>query len=209
MQRYVLTSIKKEADGTNKSYTSFKIQPSAVPDMPLPLPAFEIFVYSPRVEGVHLRGGKVARGGLRWSDRREDFRTEVLGLVKAQQVKNTVIVPVGSKGGFVCKQLPTEREAFFKEGQECYKIFIRGLLDITDNIVHGDIVPPIDVVRHDEDDPYLVVAADKGTATFSDIANGIAESYNFWLGDAFASGGSIGYDHKKMGITAKRRVGIG
>ncbi|MEJ6475340.1 NAD-glutamate dehydrogenase [Pseudoalteromonas piscicida] len=194
---------QKEADGTNKSYTSFKIQPSAVPDMPLPLPAFEIFVYSPRVEGVHLRGGKVARGGLRWSDRREDFRTEVLGLVKAQQVKNTVIVPVGSKGGFVCKQLPSEREAFFKEGQECYKIFIRGLLDITDNIVHGDIVPPVDVVRHDEDDPYLVVAADKGTATFSDIANGIAESYNFWLGDAFASGGSIGYDHKKMGITAK------
>ncbi|MGA4606440.1 NAD-glutamate dehydrogenase [Pseudoalteromonas maricaloris] len=194
---------QKEADGTNKSYTSFKIQPSAVPDMPLPLPAFEIFVYSPRVEGVHLRGGKVARGGLRWSDRREDFRTEVLGLVKAQQVKNTVIVPVGSKGGFVCKQLPTEREAFFKEGQECYKIFIRGLLDITDNIIHGDIVPPVDVVRHDEDDPYLVVAADKGTATFSDIANGIAESYNFWLGDAFASGGSVGYDHKKMGITAK------
>lgn len=194
---------QKEADGTNKSYISFKVQPKAIPEMPLPLPAFEIFVYSPRVEGVHLRGGKVARGGLRWSDRREDFRTEVLGLVKAQQVKNTVIVPVGSKGGFVCKQLPTEREAFFKEGQECYKLFIRGLLDITDNIVHGDIVPPVDVVRHDEDDPYLVVAADKGTATFSDIANGIAEEYNFWLGDAFASGGSIGYDHKKMGITAK------
>ena len=194
---------QKEADGTNKSYVSFKVQPSAIPEMPLPLPAFEIFVYSPRVEGVHLRGGKVARGGLRWSDRREDFRTEVLGLVKAQQVKNTVIVPVGSKGGFVCKQLPTEREAFFKEGQECYKLFIRGLLDITDNIIHGDIVPPVDVVRHDEDDPYLVVAADKGTATFSDIANGIAEEYNFWLGDAFASGGSIGYDHKKMGITAK------
>ncbi|WP_440055988.1 NAD-glutamate dehydrogenase [Pseudoalteromonas sp. T1lg65] len=194
---------QKEEDGSNKSYTSFKMQPSAVPDMPLPLPAFEIFVYSPRVEGVHLRGGKVARGGLRWSDRREDFRTEVLGLVKAQQVKNTVIVPVGSKGGFVCKQLPADREGFFKEGQECYKIFIRGLLDITDNIVHGEIVPPIDVVRHDEDDPYLVVAADKGTATFSDIANGIAQEYNFWLGDAFASGGSIGYDHKKMGITAK------
>ena len=194
---------QKEVDGTNKPYVSFKIQPNAIPEMPLPLPAFEIFVYSPRVEGVHLRGGKVARGGLRWSDRREDFRTEVLGLVKAQQVKNTVIVPVGSKGGFVCKQLPTEREAFFKEGQECYKLFIRGLLDITDNIIHGDIVPPVDVVRHDEDDPYLVVAADKGTATFSDIANGIAEEYNFWLGDAFASGGSIGYDHKKMGITAK------
>jgi len=171
--------------------------------MPLPLPAFEIFVYSPRVEGVHLRGGKVARGGLRWSDRREDFRTEVLGLVKAQQVKNTVIVPVGSKGGFVCKQLPSEREAFIKEGQECYKIFIRGLLDITDNIERGEIVPPANVTRHDEDDPYLVVAADKGTATFSDIANGIANEYNFWLGDAFASGGSVGYDHKKMGITAK------
>ncbi|QTH71502.1 NAD-glutamate dehydrogenase [Pseudoalteromonas xiamenensis] len=194
---------QKDRDEKAKSYISFKIKSRGIPDMPLPLPAFEIFVYSPRVEGVHLRGGKVARGGLRWSDRREDFRTEVLGLVKAQNVKNTVIVPVGSKGGFVCKQLPTEREAFFKEGQECYKIFIRGLLDITDNIIHGDIVPPMNVVRHDEDDPYLVVAADKGTATFSDIANGIAEEYNFWLGDAFASGGSIGYDHKKMGITAR------
>ncbi|KAF7785705.1 glutamate dehydrogenase [Pseudoalteromonas rubra] len=194
---------QKEADESNKSYISFKINPHAIPEMPLPLPAYEIFVYSPRVEGVHLRGGKVARGGLRWSDRREDFRTEVLGLVKAQQVKNTVIVPVGSKGGFVCKQLPNDREGFFKEGQECYKMFIRGLLDITDNIIHGEIIPPVDVVRHDEDDPYLVVAADKGTATFSDIANGIADEYNFWLGDAFASGGSIGYDHKKMGITAK------
>lgn len=194
---------QKDDTGTFKSYVSFKVQPSLIPDMPLPLPAFEIFVYSPRVEGVHLRGGKVARGGLRWSDRREDFRTEVLGLVKAQQVKNTVIVPVGSKGGFVCKQLPTERDAFFKEGQECYKIFIRGLLDITDNIIQGEIVPPKDVTRHDEDDAYLVVAADKGTATFSDIANGIANEYNFWLGDAFASGGSVGYDHKKMGITAK------
>ncbi|MBE0358972.1 MULTISPECIES: NAD-glutamate dehydrogenase [Pseudoalteromonas] len=194
---------QKDAQGQFKSYVSFKIQPSLIPDVPLPLPAFEIFVYSPRVEGVHLRYGKVARGGLRWSDRREDFRTEVLGLVKAQQVKNTVIVPVGSKGGFVCKQLPTEREAFIKEGQECYKIFIRGLLDITDNIERGEIVPAKDVVRHDEDDAYLVVAADKGTATFSDIANGIANEYNFWLGDAFASGGSVGYDHKKMGITAK------
>jgi glutamate dehydrogenase len=194
---------QKDTTGQFKSYVSFKVQPSLIPDMPLPLPAFEIFVYSPRVEGVHLRGGKVARGGLRWSDRREDFRTEVLGLVKAQQVKNTVIVPVGSKGGFVCKQLPSEREAFIKEGQECYKIFIRGLLDITDNIERGEIVPPVDVTRHDEDDPYLVVAADKGTATFSDIANGIADEYNFWLGDAFASGGSVGYDHKKMGITAK------
>ncbi|MBE0378859.1 NAD-glutamate dehydrogenase [Pseudoalteromonas prydzensis] len=194
---------QKDATGQFKSYVSFKVNPSLIPDMPLPLPAFEIFVYSPRVEGVHLRGGKVARGGLRWSDRREDFRTEVLGLVKAQQVKNTVIVPVGSKGGFVCKQLPTDRDAFFKEGQECYKIFIRGLLDITDNIIQGEIVPPTDVTRHDEDDAYLVVAADKGTATFSDIANGIANEYNFWLGDAFASGGSVGYDHKKMGITAK------
>ncbi|BDF94442.1 MULTISPECIES: NAD-glutamate dehydrogenase [Pseudoalteromonas] len=194
---------QKDDTGQFKSYVSFKVNPSLIPDMPLPLPAFEIFVYSPRVEGVHLRGGKVARGGLRWSDRREDFRTEVLGLVKAQQVKNTVIVPVGSKGGFVCKQLPTDRDAFFKEGQECYKIFIRGLLDITDNIIQGEIVPPVDVTRHDEDDAYLVVAADKGTATFSDIANGIANEYNFWLGDAFASGGSVGYDHKKMGITAK------
>ncbi len=191
--------------GDVKPYISFKFEPEQIPEMPKPLPKYEIFVYSPRVEGVHLRGGKVARGGLRWSDRREDFRTEVLGLVKAQQVKNTVIVPVGAKGGFVCKQLPTEggREAFFKEGQDCYKLFIRGLLDISDNIVNGDVVPPVDVVRHDEDDPYLVVAADKGTATFSDIANEIAIEYGFWLGDAFASGGSNGYDHKKMGITAR------
>lgn len=194
-----------DAKGESKSYISFKFMPSLIPEMPRPLPKFEIFVYSPRVEGVHLRYGKVARGGLRWSDRREDFRTEVLGLVKAQQVKNTVIVPVGAKGGFVCKQLPTEggREAFFTEGQECYRIFIRALLDITDNILNGEIVHPVDVVRHDEDDPYLVVAADKGTATFSDIANSISLEYNFWLGDAFASGGSNGYDHKKMGITAK------
>ena len=194
-----------DATGNPKAYISFKFAPNLIPEMPRPLPKFEIFVYSTRIEGVHLRGGKVARGGLRWSDRREDFRTEVLGLVKAQQVKNTVIVPVGAKGGFVCKQLPTEggREAFFTEGQECYRMFIRGLLDITDNIVNGEIVPPVDVVRHDEDDPYLVVAADKGTATFSDIANAIAIEYNFWLGDAFASGGSNGYDHKKMGITAK------
>jgi len=194
-----------DAKGESKSYISFKFMPSLIPEMPRPLPKFEIFVYSPRVEGVHLRYGKVARGGLRWSDRREDFRTEVLGLVKAQQVKNTVIVPVGAKGGFVCKQLPTEggREAFFTEGQECYRTFIRALLDITDNILNGEIVHPVDVVRHDEDDPYLVVAADKGTATFSDIANSISLEYNFWLGDAFASGGSNGYDHKKMGITAK------
>lgn len=194
-----------DAKGEPKSYISFKFMPSMIPEMPRPLPKFEIFVYSPRVEGVHLRGGKVARGGLRWSDRREDFRTEVLGLVKAQQVKNTVIVPVGAKGGFVCKQLPTEggREAIFTEGQECYRIFIRALLDITDNILNGEIVHPVDVVRHDEADPYLVVAADKGTATFSDIANAISLEYHFWLGDAFASGGSNGYDHKKMGITAK------
>ncbi|QFU23099.1 NAD-glutamate dehydrogenase [Shewanella eurypsychrophilus] len=192
-------------DGKEKPYVSFKFSPEMIPEMPRPLPKFEIFVYSPRVEGVHLRGGKVARGGLRWSDRREDFRTEVLGLVKAQQVKNTVIVPVGAKGGFVCKQLPTEggREAFFTEGQECYRLFIRGLLDISDNIIEGEVIPPKNVVRHDEDDPYLVVAADKGTATFSDIANSISEEYGFWLGDAFASGGSYGYDHKKMGITAR------
>ena len=193
------------ADGESKPYISFKFQPNLIPEMPKPLPHYEIFVYSTRIEGVHLRGGKVARGGLRWSDRREDFRTEVLGLVKAQQVKNTVIVPVGAKGGFVCKQLPKDggRDAFFAEGQNCYRMFIRGLLDITDNISNGEVVPPVDVVRHDEDDAYLVVAADKGTATFSDIANEISEEYNFWLGDAFASGGSNGYDHKKMGITAR------
>lgn len=196
---------QKEASGESKNYVSFKFDPHRVPDMPDPCPMYEIFVYSPCVEGVHLRGGKVARGGLRWSDRLEDFRTEVLGLVKAQLVKNALIVPVGSKGGFVAKCLPTEggREAIQKEGIACYKIFIRGLLDVTDNLVDNAIVPPVDVVRHDEDDPYLVVAADKGTATFSDIANGIAQEYNFWLGDAFASGGSAGYDHKKMGITAR------
>jgi glutamate dehydrogenase len=194
-----------DENGNEKNYISFKVLPELIPEMPLPMPKFEIFVYSPKVEGVHLRGGKVARGGLRWSDRQEDFRTEVLGLVKAQQVKNTVIVPVGAKGGFVCKHLPMDqgREAIQKEGQACYKTFIRALLDITDNIVQGEIVPPKQVVRLDEDDPYLVVAADKGTATFSDIANGISDDYNFWLGDAFASGGSVGYDHKKMGITAR------
>lgn len=191
--------------GEAKSYVSFKLLPANIPEMPLPMPKFEIFVYSPRIEGVHLRGGKVARGGLRWSDRMEDFRTEVLGLVKAQQVKNTVIVPVGAKGGFVCKKMPTNasRAEIQAEGQACYRIFIRSLLDITDNIKDGSIIPPKDVVRLDEDDPYLVVAADKGTATFSDIANGISQEFNFWLGDAFASGGSVGYDHKKMGITAR------
>ncbi len=184
---------------------SFKFDCKQVPDMPLPRPYAEIFVYSPRVEAVHLRGGKVARGGLRWSDRPEDFRTEVLGLMKAQMTKNTVIVPVGSKGGFVVKKPPQEggREALVAEAIECYKIFLRGMLDITDNIVDDKVVPPKGVVRHDGDDPYLVVAPDKGTATFSDVANSVSEEYGFWLGDAFASGGSVGYDHKVMGITAK------
>ncbi|MCJ1677036.1 NAD-glutamate dehydrogenase [Streptomyces sp. APSN-46.1] len=192
--------------GEEHAYVSMKFDPQAIPDLPAPRPAFEIWVYSPRVEGVHLRFGKVARGGLRWSDRREDFRTEVLGLVKAQMVKNTVIVPVGAKGGFVAKNLPdpsVDRDAWLAEGIASYKIFISALLDITDNMVGGEVVPPKGVVRHDEDDTYLVVAADKGTATFSDIANGVAESYGFWLGDAFASGGSAGYDHKGMGITAR------
>jgi glutamate dehydrogenase len=192
--------------GQPHDYVSMKFDPQAIPDLPAPRPAFEIWVYSPRVEGVHLRFGKVARGGLRWSDRREDFRTEILGLVKAQMVKNTVIVPVGAKGGFVAKQLPdpaVDRDAWLAEGIASYKTFISALLDITDNMVAGEVVPPADVVRHDEDDTYLVVAADKGTATFSDIANGVAAEYNFWLGDAFASGGSAGYDHKGMGITAR------
>ena len=193
------------ADGRPKDYLSLKLEPSAIPDLPSPRPKFEIFVYSPRVEGVHLRFGAVARGGLRWSDRRDDFRTEVLGLVKAQMVKNTVIVPVGAKGGFYAKDLPDpgDREAWLAEGVACYRTFISGLLDITDNLVEGRTVPPADVVRHDGDDSYLVVAADKGTATFSDIANGVAKDYGFWLGDAFASGGSVGYDHKAMGITAR------
>ncbi|NGO76848.1 NAD-glutamate dehydrogenase [Streptomyces sp. YC504] len=201
------TNFFQEAGGGRPhSYVSMKFDPQAIPDLPAPRPAFEIWVYSPRVEGVHLRFGKVARGGLRWSDRREDFRTEILGLVKAQMVKNTVIVPVGAKGGFVAKQLPDpakDRDAWMAEGIASYKTFISALLDITDNMVAGEVVPPADVVRHDEDDTYLVVAADKGTATFSDIANAVAESYNFWLGDAFASGGSAGYDHKGMGITAR------
>ena len=188
-----------------KPYVSFKLDPHMIPELPEPRPKYEIFVYSPRMEGVHLRGGAVARGGIRWSDRREDFRTEVLGLAKAQQVKNAVIVPVGSKGGFVPKKLPVDggREAVQEEGIACYRIFIRGLLDVTDNLAGGQVVPPARVVRHDGDDPYLVVAADKGTATFSDIANALALEYGFWLGDAFASGGSQGYDHKGMGITAR------
>ncbi|GAA2698841.1 NAD-glutamate dehydrogenase [Micromonospora olivasterospora] len=190
---------QKPAGGRPKAYVAFKLDPQAIPDLPAPRPKFEIFVYSPRFEGVHLRYGPVARGGLRWSDRREDFRTEVLGLVKAQMVKNAVIVPVGAKGGFVLKQKPGDRD----EAVACYKEFVGAMLDITDNIVAGEIVPPDDVVRHDGDDPYLVVAADKGTATFSDIANEISAGHTFWLGDAFASGGSAGYDHKKMGITAR------
>ncbi|MEU1298090.1 MULTISPECIES: NAD-glutamate dehydrogenase [unclassified Streptomyces] len=197
---------QETSGGTPHDYVSMKFDPQAIPDLPAPRPAYEIWVYSPRVEGVHLRFGKVARGGLRWSDRREDFRTEILGLVKAQMVKNTVIVPVGAKGGFVAKQLPdpaADRDAWLAEGIASYKTFISALLDITDNMVAGEVVPPADVVRHDEDDTYLVVAADKGTATFSDIANGVAGTYNFWLGDAFASGGSAGYDHKGMGITAR------
>ncbi len=193
------------ADGLPKGYVSFKLDSHKIDDLPLPRPLVEIWVYSPRVEAVHLRGGRVARGGIRWSDRREDFRTEILGLMKAQMVKNAVIVPVGSKGGFFVKNPPTEggREAFMAEGIECYRIFMRGLLDITDNAVGGKLTPPKDVVRLDQDDPYLVVAADKGTATFSDIANGVSRDYGFWLDDAFASGGSAGYDHKKMAITAR------
>ncbi|PWR20609.1 NAD-glutamate dehydrogenase [Zavarzinia compransoris] len=193
-------------DGGHRACLAIKLDSRRIDGMPLPKPLVEIWVFSPRVEGVHLRGGKVARGGIRWSDRREDFRTEILGLVKAQMVKNAVIVPTGSKGGFYPKRLPgaaAGREAIQAEAIECYKIFIGGLLDLTDNIRAGALVPPADVVRHDGDDPYLVVAADKGTATFSDIANGIAEDRGFWLGDAFASGGSAGYDHKAMGITAR------
>lgn len=198
------TNYFQKKDGEYKKYISFKFDAAKIPNLPKPRPHAEIFVYSYDVEGVHLRGGKVARGGLRWSDRREDFRTEILGLVKAQMVKNSVIVPVGSKGGFVVKHpVDGDRDAVMKQGIKCYKTYLCGLLDITDNIIKGKIVPPVDVVRNDGDDPYLVVAADKGTATFSDIANSVAAEYNFWLGDAFASGGSAGYDHKKMGITAR------
>ncbi|MBO0841059.1 MAG: NAD-glutamate dehydrogenase, partial [Sciscionella sp.] len=197
-------------NGAPKPYLALKLDPHAVPELPEPRPRFEIFVYSPRFEGVHLRFGPVARGGLRWSDRREDFRTEILGLVKAQAVKNAVIVPVGAKGGFVLKRQPNptgdaavDREALQAEGIACYRMFISGLLDLTDNLDAGKVLPAKQVVRYDGDDTYLVVAADKGTATFSDIANEVAISYGFWLGDAFASGGSVGYDHKAMGITAK------
>ena len=195
-----------DTSGAFKPYVSLKLDPKQVPDLPAPRPMFEIWVYGPRVEGVHLRFGKVARGGLRWSDRREDFRTEVLGLVKAQMVKNAVIVPTGSKGGFFAKQLPdplVDRDAWLAEGIAAYRLFVCGLLDLTDNLVAGAVTPPTAVVRHDPDDTYLVVAADKGTASFSDIANGISQHYGYWLDDAFASGGSEGYDHKAMGITAR------
>ncbi len=194
-----------DAQSNPKAYLAFKFNPQLLLDLPLPKPEHEIFVYSPRFEGLHLRAGKVARGGIRWSDRREDFRREVLGLMKAQQVKNAIIVPAGAKGGFVPKLLPVEgdREQIMQEGIRCYQTFIHGLLDLTDNLQGTDVIRPENTVCYDENDPYLVVAADKGTATFSDIANAISKEYKFWLGDAFASGGSAGYDHKKMGITAR------
>jgi glutamate dehydrogenase len=194
-------------DGGKRNVLAMKLDPALVPDLPLPRPMFEIWVCSPRVEGVHLRGGRIARGGLRWSDRREDFRTEVLGLMKAQMVKNAVIVPGGAKGGFVVKRPPADGDALRSEVVACYQDFVAGLLDVTDNLVAQGgstvVVAPSHTVRYDGDDPYLVVAADKGTATFSDIANAISADYDFWLGDAFASGGSVGYDHKAMGITAR------
>ncbi|HEU4619233.1 MAG TPA: NAD-glutamate dehydrogenase [Gammaproteobacteria bacterium] len=197
-------SPKPIPNGEPKPYLSLKLDCATIPELPRPRPKFEVFVHSQRVEAVHLRASRIARGGIRWSDRREDFRMEVLGLMKAQQVKNSVIVPNGAKGGFVCKQLPAgDRDAVQREVVDCYTTFMRGLLDVTDNIVDGRVVRPARVVARDSDDPYLVVAADKGTASFSDIANGIAREYGFWLGDAFASGGSAGYDHKKMGITAR------
>ncbi len=196
---------RRDAAGQPRAWLSLKLDPGRIPGLPQPRPAFEIFVHSSRVEGVHLRRGPIARGGIRWSERPEDFRTEILGLMKAQHVKNTLIVPVGAKGGFVARRLSTRatRELQQREVVECYGSFIRGLLDLTDNIVDGRVQPPPEVRRIDGDDPYLVVAADKGTATFSDIANSIALEYGFWLGDAFASGGSAGYDHKKMAITAR------
>jgi glutamate dehydrogenase len=196
---------QRETDGSYRQTIAMKFQSRLVEGLPLPRPEFEIYMDSPRVEGLHLRFGKVARGGLRWSDRPQDFRTEILGLVKAQQVKNAVIVPVGAKGGFVPKNLPpsSNREAWLKEGTETYKIFIASLLELTDNLLDEQLIAPQNTVRHDGDDPYLVVAADKGTATFSDTANAISLQKHHWLGDAFASGGSVGYDHKKMGITAR------
>ncbi|PIE34256.1 MAG: NAD-glutamate dehydrogenase [Ilumatobacter coccineus] len=199
----VKATVRTSAYQRDRDTVAFKFDPSRIPDLPLPRPAHEIFVSSPRVEGVHLRGGAIARGGLRWSDRPEDYRTEVLGLVKAQMVKNAVIIPGGAKGGFVLKQPKSDPAEQRIEGQECYRRFIAALLDLTDNVVGGKVIPPERTVRYDGDDPYLVVAADKGTATFSDLANQMSAEYGFWLGDAFASGGSVGYDHKAMGITAR------
>ncbi|HEX4025235.1 MAG TPA: NAD-glutamate dehydrogenase [Steroidobacteraceae bacterium] len=195
----------RDAHGTPRAWLALKLDCARIPGLPQPRPRYEIFVHSPRLEAVHLRQGPIARGGIRWSERPEDFRTEILGLMKAQHVKNTLIVPVGAKGGFVARRLSPEstREAAQREIVECYAHFMRGLLDLTDNIVQGRIVAPAQVRRLDGDDPYLVVAADKGTASFSDLANSISAEYDFWLGDAFASGGSAGYDHKKMGITAR------
>ncbi len=197
------TYFQRTEKGERKPYLSFKLDSQAIKDLPLPRPLFEIFVYAPSMEGIHLRAGRVARGGIRWSDRREDFRTEILGLMKAQNVKNVVIVPMGSKGGFVVKNPSSDRAVFQREGVEAYRMLLRGMLDITDNLRGDEVIPPKDVVRRDTDDPYLVVAADKGTATFSDIANAVSTEYGFWLGDAFASGGSAGFDHKKMAITAR------
>ncbi|MGH6989319.1 MAG: NAD-glutamate dehydrogenase [Stellaceae bacterium] len=198
------TNFFQTEEGAPKPYLSVKFDSAGLADLlPPPRPMVEIFVSAPWMEGIHLRAGKIARGGIRWSDRREDFRTEILGLMKAQVVKNAVIVPTGSKGGFIVKRPPADRAAFQEEGIRCYETLLRGMLDITDNVVDGRIVPPADAVRHDGDDPYLVVAADKGTATFSDIANSLALARGYWLGDAFASGGSEGYDHKAMGITAR------
>ena len=196
---------QRDAENTRRPALAIKFDSKAIDGLPEPKPYREIFVYSPRVEGLHLRFGPIARGGIRWSDRPEDFRTEVLGLVKAQQVKNSIIVPVGAKGAFVPKLTPkgATREEIAAEGVACYTIFISSLLDVTDNLNSDVVIPPPDVRRRDGDDPYLVVAADKGTATFSDTANAIALTRGFWLGDAFASGGSVGYDHKKMGITAR------
>ncbi|MGD7788086.1 NAD-glutamate dehydrogenase [Propionibacteriaceae bacterium Y1700] len=204
--RVLQAVIRTNAFQADRPALTLKLLPRKIPGLPEPRPAFELFVHSARVEGVHMRFGSVARGGLRWSDRAEDYRTEVLGLVKAQMVKNTVIVPVGAKGGFSCKRLPdpaVDRDAWLAEGVACYQIFINSLLDVTDSITDGEVIAPVDVVRYDDDDPYLVVAADKGTATFSDTANKISVDRGFWMGDAFASGGSAGYDHKGMGITAK------
>ncbi|WP_303904706.1 NAD-glutamate dehydrogenase [Thiohalomonas denitrificans] len=201
--QFSLRTTYYQRDDRNREYVAFKLDATQMPDIPEPRPRFEIFVYSPRVEAIHLRGGKVARGGIRWSDRPEDFRTEIFGLMKAQMVKNAVIVPVGAKGGFVVKQPPEDPGAMKEEIAACYSTFIRGLLDLTDNLDGERVIPPPRMVRHDSDDPYLVVAADRGTAAFSDLANRIAAEFDFWLGDAFASGGSTGYDHKKMGITAR------